>query len=110
MYTIQWTLKTFKDENRLIIKMDNKIFIFSGNGKTDFTDMITSYVRSTNGKKIIIFSGTRDSFRCRQRGRMMNGEKIEPLKFVSFKVSQKEMMKNKGKLLGPLTFDTRSRL
>lgn len=110
MYSIQWTLKTFKGENRIIIKMDNTLIFCSRKGKSEITDMITSYVRSTNGKKIIIFSGTRDSFRCRQRGRMMNGEKIEPLKFVSFKVSQKEMMKNKGKLIGPLTFDTRSRL
>ena len=110
MYTIQWTLKTFKDENRIIIKMDNKLLFFSRKGKSEITDMITSYVRSTNGKKIIIFNGTRDSFRCRQRGRAINGEKVEPLKFVSFKVSQKEMMKNKGKLIGPLTFDTRSRL
>jgi|TARA_B110000495_G_C22760428_1_gene445305 hypothetical protein len=90
--------------------MDNKIFFCSRNGKSEITDMITSYVRSTNGKKIIIFNGKRDSFRCRQRSRKMDGGKIDPLKFVSFKVTQKELIKNQNKLIGPLTFDTRSRL
>ena len=90
--------------------MNNGIFFCPRKGKSEITDMITSYVRSTNGKKIIIFSGTRDSFRCRQRSRMIDGKKIEPLKFVSFKVSQKELIKNQNKLIGPLTFETRSRL
>ena len=49
---------------------------------------IVNYVRSTNGKKIIIMTGDRRSFRCRQRDKI--GKK-NPLKFVSFKEMQKEI-------------------
>lgn len=49
---------------------------------------IVNYVRSTNGKKIIIMTGDRQSFRCRQRDKI--GKK-NPLKFVSFKEMQKEI-------------------
>jgi hypothetical protein len=71
---------------------------------------ITSYVRSENGKKIIIFRGTRHDFRCRQRNLMINGEKTKSLKFLSFKTMKKEVQKNKNKLIGPLDFNTTSKL
>lgn len=73
-------------------------------------EKITSYVRSENGKKIIIFRGSRDDFRCRQRSVMMNGEKVKPLKFISFKTMKKEIQRNNNKLIGTLNFNTMSKL
>lgn len=73
-------------------------------------EKITSYVRSENGKNIIIFKGTRDDFRCRQRSVMINGEKVKPLKFISFKTMKKEIQKNNNKLIGILNFNTMSKL
>lgn len=73
-------------------------------------EKITSYVRSENGKKIIIFKGSRDDFRCRQRSVMMNGEKVKPLKFISFKTMKKEIQRNNNKLIGTLNFNTMSKL
>lgn len=70
---------------------------------------ITSYVRTENGKKIIIFNGDRQSFRCRQRN-FINGKKINPLKFVSFKEMKRESIKYNKKVIGPLQFYTLSRL
>ena len=70
---------------------------------------ITSYVRTENGKKIIIFNGDRQSFRCRQRN-TLNGEKVNPLKFVSFKEMKKESLKYNKKVIGPLKFYTLSRM
>lgn len=76
---------------------------------------IINYVRSTNGKKIIIMTGDRQSFRCRQRNKI--GKKT-PLKFVSFKTMKKEIQK-KNKidkngcseiLIGPTNFYTLSKL
>lgn len=49
---------------------------------------IVNYVRSTNGKKIIIMTGDRHSFRCRQRD---NIGKTNPLKFVSYKEMHREI-------------------
>ena len=73
-------------------------------------EKITSYVRSENGKKIIIFTGSRNDFRCRQRSVMMNGEKVKPLKFISFKTMKKEIQRNNNKLIGTLNFNTMSKL
>tara|TARA_B100000131_G_C17703068_1_gene445505 strand:+ start:270 stop:494 length:225 start_codon:yes stop_codon:yes gene_type:complete len=73
-------------------------------------EKITSYVRSENGKKIIIFTGLRDDFRCRQRSVMMNGQKVKPLKFISFKTMKKEIQRNNNKLIGTLNFNTISKL
>ena len=47
------------------------------------------YVRSDNGKKIIIFQPHHESLRCRQRCRMSNGEKVNPLRFASYKETMK---------------------
>ncbi len=71
---------------------------------------ITTYVRSTNGKNIIIFKGDRDSFRCRQRSKNINGDKVSPLKFVSYKGMIKESKKWGKRIVGPNRFYTLSRL
>ena len=86
--------------------MDNKIFFCSRNGKSEITDMITSYVRSTNGKKIIIFNGNRDSFRCRQR----NKDKNDTFRFISYKKMLKERKKKNNRVYGPMPFYTISKL
>ena len=70
---------------------------------------ITSYVRTENGKKIIIFNGDRESFRCRQRN-TLNGEKVNPLKFVSFKEMKRESFKFNKKVIGPLKFYTLAKM
>lgn len=76
---------------------------------------IISYVRSENRKKIIIITGDRESFRCRQRDRI--GKK-NPLKFVSFKTMVKDVKRNNFKninghsniLIGPIRFQSISKL
>lgn len=76
---------------------------------------IINYVRSENGKKIIIITGDRGSFRCRQRDRI--GKK-NPLKFVSFKTMVKDVKRNNLKnenglsniLVGPIRFQSISKL
>ena len=80
---------------------------------------IISYVRSDNRKKIIILTGDRQSFRCRQRDRI--GKK-NPLKFVSFKTMVKDVKRNNLKnknghknghsdiLIGPINFNSISKL
>lgn len=74
---------------------------------------IISYVRSDNRKKIIILTGERQSFRCRQRD---NIGKQNPLKFISFKTMLKDV-KDKKKigghseiLIGPINFYSISKL
>ena len=68
---------------------------------------IISYVRSENRKKIIIMTGNRQSFRCRQRD--IIGKK-NPLKFVSFKTMVKDVRDNKkigghsDILIGPINY------
>ena len=55
-------------------------------------------------------NGDRRSFRCRQRNKTSNGKKFPSLKFVSFKVMERENKKyNKG-IIGPVNFNTLSRL
>ena len=75
---------------------------------------IINYVRSENGKKVIIMIGDRQSFRCRQRDKI--GKK-NPLKFVSFKTMLKEVKKKNQKigghskvLIGPINFQTLGKL
>lgn len=73
--------------------------------------LIETFVKSDNGKKIILFRGNRQSFRCRQRGTMMNGEKCSPLRFVSYKETMKQVKKgNTEKVIGPLEFETVAKL
>lgn len=73
-------------------------------------DTITLYARSDNSKKIIILNGKRPSFRCRQRSILSNKSKKKPLKFVSFKETQKMITKNGSKVIGPFDFYTISKL
>ena len=73
-------------------------------------DIVTNYVRTPNGKKIICFYGDRQSFRCRQSSKNSDGFKCQPLRFVSFKETQKEMKKKKQKVSGPHKFYSLSRL
>ena len=40
---------------------------------------ITAYVRSENSKKVMILEGDRQSFRCRQRNKYINGKFIQYL-------------------------------
>ena len=68
------------------------------------------YVRSDNGKKIIIFQPHHESLRCRQRCRLSNGKKVNPLRFASYKETLKSQKKNGTKVLGPYKFNTISRL
>ena len=46
----------------------------------------------TDKKNILILNGERESFRCRQRNKNMNGEKVKPLKFVSYKTMLRESL------------------
>lgn len=68
------------------------------------------YVKSNNGKKIVILSSNRESLRIKQRSRMMNQDKCKSLRFVSYKVMQKELKKDNTKVIGPYQFNTISRL
>jgi len=68
------------------------------------------YARTKNKKRIIILNGDLMSLRCRQRNRNIDGSKVTPIKFVSFKEMEKEMIKNKSKISGPFDFYTMSRL
>jgi len=70
---------------------------------------VTSYVRSENNNSIIILVGDRRSFRCRQRNKLEN-DKVNYLKFVSFKEMERESKKYNKKIIGPLRFDTLARI
>lgn len=63
----------------------------------------------TNKGNIVIINNDRYSLRCRQRGKRINGTKIKPLQFISYK----EMIK-KTKLgtnvYGPYPYYTISKL
>ena len=71
--------------------------------KTD----IKTYVRSNNNSKIILLCGDRLSFRCRQRN-IKN--KTDLLKFISYKNMKKDVTKRNKKLIGPLEFNSISKL
>ena len=68
------------------------------------------YVRSNCGNNIIILNGDRHSFRCRQRGKKSDGSGIQSLKFISYKGMIKDVNKNNKGLVGPLQFNTLSKL
>ena len=74
-------------------------------------EIITTYVRSENGNRIIIMEGDRQSFRCRQRNKI-NGCRCKPLRFVSFKEMQKEIKTKKIKIdrMEPIEFFTMGKL
>ena len=68
------------------------------------------YVRSNGGNNIILLNGTRESFRCRQRNKLHDGTPIPSLRFVSYKEMLKEIKKKNKTLIGPLQFNTMSKL
>ena len=68
---------------------------------------VKTYVRSNNNSKIILLYGDRLSFRCRQRN---SDKKNNHFKFVSFKNMTKDVVRNKKELIGPLEFNTISKL
>jgi len=74
-------------------------------------EIITNYVRSENGKRVIIMKGDRQSFRCRQRNKI-NGCRCKPLRFVSFKEMQKEIKtkNNSNFWMEPMEFFTIGKL
>ena len=80
------------------------------NNNLSMENMITSYTRSENGKRVIILQGSRPSFRCRQRSIMKDNTKSKPMKFVSFKETQQIIKKNDTKVIGPFDFYTISKL
>jgi len=89
------------DSNNIIIFTERK-------GKNS---LIETFVKSDNGKKIILFTGNRQSFRCRQRSRDSDGQKFSPLRFVSYKETMKQLKRgNTEKVIGPLEFNTLSKL
>jgi len=73
-------------------------------------DSKIQYARSQNRKKIVILNGDLISLRCRQRNRNIDGSKVSPIKFVSFREMEKEKIKNKLKIVGPFNFHTMGRL
>jgi len=67
--------------------------------------ILTVYAK-TDTKKYIILTGSRDSFRMRQRCILSDKSKVVPLNFVSYKT----MIKEPQKILGKCEFNTRSKL
>jgi hypothetical protein len=58
----------------------------------------TSYIRSDSGDHIFILQTDRHSLKCRQRCRMMNGEKVKPFRFISYKEMDKYQKKYNQKV------------
>jgi hypothetical protein len=80
--------------------------------KKDYKDNKGKYQMYTVTPKnnIIILNGTRESFRCRQRGVLLNGEKVKPFKFVSYRTMHRESRKNKKKVYRGFEYNTISKL
>jgi len=68
------------------------------------------YAKSENNKKIIIFDANLHSLRCRQRSRMMNGSRVCPLKFASYRETLLFQKKDNCEVIGPFSYDCISRL
>ena len=84
------------------------MILFINLNMTIMSNNIINYVRSENGKKIIVMTGDRQSFRCRQRDKI--GKK-NSLKFVSFKEMHREIKRgNYEKVNGPNRFYSISKL
>jgi len=69
--------------------------------------MIHVIARNENNNLVFI-RGERESFRMRQRGRTTEGEKVTPLRFVSYKEAQKILRKKQ--VYGPVELYTVSKL
>ena len=65
--------------------------------------MITVYARSDNNKRIIILDADLNSLRCRQRNRYMDGQKVDSMRFASYKETMK---KYDTKVYGPYSYNT----
>ena len=68
-------------------------------------ESITVYAKTDN-KKYIILTGQRESFRMRQRSRLINKSKVKSLSLVSYKT----MIKESHKIMNHCEFNTRSKL
>ena len=64
----------------------------------------------TDNKNIVILNGKRESFRCRQRNKYINGENIKPFRFISYKSMIKGSKKINNKVYGEFTYNTISKL
>ena len=69
--------------------------------------MLEVFARNTNNH-IVVLKGERESFRCRQRSKTMDGLKVKPMRFVSYKEALK--LCRKGRMFGPFEFNTISKL
>lgn len=69
--------------------------------------MIHVIARNENNNLVFI-KGERESFRMRQRARTTDGEKVPPLRFVSYKEAQKILRKKK--IYAPVELYTVSKL
>lgn len=69
--------------------------------------MLEVFARNTNNH-IVVLKGERESFRSRQRSKTMDGLKVKPMRFVSYKEALK--LSRKGRMFGPFEFNTRSKL
>ena len=68
--------------------------------------MLNVYARSDNGKKIIILDTNLNTLRCRQRNRYMDGQKVDSMRFASYKETMKNIKKYDTKVYGPYKFNT----
>ena len=64
----------------------------------------------TDKKNILILNGNRESFRCRQRNKNMDGKKVKSFRFISYKSMIKESLKNNKKVYGEFTYNTLCKL
>lgn len=69
--------------------------------------MINVIARNENNNLVFI-KGERESFRMRQRARRFDGEKVPPLRFVSYKEALKILRRKK--IFGPVELYTVSKI
>ena len=71
--------------------------------------MMSLYVKNINNNIVVLY-GNRESFRCRQRNRNLDGTKVDPLKFISYKGMLKEKNKWNKKVYYNFNYNTISKL
>ena len=71
--------------------------------------MISLYVKNINNNIVVLY-GNRESFRCRQRNRNLDGTKVDPLKFISYKGMLKDKNKWNKKVYYNFNYNTISKL
>lgn len=67
------------------------------------------YIKNDNHNIVPIY-GNIYSLRCRQRGTYMDGSKVSPLKFVSYKSQKKQLMKSQKDIFPMVIYDHFSKL